>query len=321
MSSERQILVLNQAAHGDPVERYVDALRKRLPDHRIEFAQTPREARDLIESARVVTGLSLPDELMNAAGRMEWFACIAAGTDHLPLSELEERGVVVTNASGVHGPNIAEHVLGAILSFKRRFRDAWDRQEREEWRHFRGSELQGDTVTIVGLGAVGMALVERLSGFGVETIGVRYTPSKGGPTDNVIGFDDENFHDALARTDDLVLCCPLTDTTKALISESELEILSSTGILVNVGRGRLVDTDALTDAIQNNKLGAAAIDVTDPEPLPRGHPLWTFQNVMITPHASGYTPEYYARVADIVVENIETITETGSYETIENRVN
>jgi len=100
-----------------------------------------------------------------------------------------------------------------------------------------------------------------------------------------------------------------------------LEILSSTGILVNVGRGRLVDTDALTDAIQNNKLGAAAIDVTDPEPLPRGHPLWTFQNVMITPHASGYTPEYYARVADIVVENIETITETGSYETIENRVN
>jgi phosphoglycerate dehydrogenase-like enzyme len=320
MASERQILVLNQAAHGDPVSTYVTELRSRLPECEIAFAETPRVARESIDGARIVTGLSLSEELLDAADRLEWFACIAAGTDHLPLKELEERGVVVTNASGVHGPNMAEYVLGAMTAFTHRFHDAWERNQREEWRHFRGGELYGSTVTIVGLGAVGTALTERISGYGVDTIGVRYTPLKGGPTDEVMGFDTDDFHEALTRTDHLALCCPLTDTTRGLISDTELEILPSDGTIVNVGRGGLVDTDALTAAVQNNKVGAVALDVTDPEPLPRGHPLWACQNVMITPHVSGYTPEYYSRLADIVAKNVSRLNKSGSYDETQNRV-
>jgi phosphoglycerate dehydrogenase-like enzyme len=314
------VLVLNEAAHGDPPERYADALRDRLPNREVAFAATPHEAHELIADAPVVTGLSIDEALLDAADELQWFACIAAGTDHLPLDTLAERDVVVTNASGVHGPNIAEHVIGALLAFRRRFHDAWGRQAREEWRHFRGTDLHGDTVTVVGLGAVGTAIAERLDGFGVDTIGVRYTPSKGGPTDEVIGFDERAFHEVLVRTDDLVLCCPLTDTTAGLVGETELEILPSDAVLVNVGRGGLVDTDALTDAIQNNKLAGAALDVTDPEPLPRGHPLWTCENVMITPHVAGYTPQYYDRLADIVAEVAGTVEQTGSYEGVRNRV-
>jgi phosphoglycerate dehydrogenase-like enzyme len=314
------ILVLNEAAHGDPPEKYAAALREALPDHEVAFAATPHEARALIETAPVVTGLTIDEDLLDAAGDLEWFACIAAGTDHLPLDALTKRDVVVTNASGVHGPNIAEHVIGAFLAFKRRFHEAWGRQSREEWRHFRGTDLHGDTVTIVGLGTVGQAINARLEGFGVDTIGVRFTPSKGGPTDEVVGFDDRDLHEALVRTDALACCCPLTDETAGLIGETELEILPSDAVLVNVGRGGVVDTDALTDAIQNNKLAGAALDVTDPEPLPRGHPLWACENVMITPHVSGYTPAYYERMADIVAEIATTVDETGSYEDVRNRV-
>ncbi len=120
----------------------------------------------------------------------------------------------MTNASGVHGPNIGEHVVGAILWSTRRFHVATRRQRRREWRHYQAHELQGSTVTVVGMGAIGRAVCTRLEPFGVETIGVRYSPEKGGPTDEVIGFEEGPFHEALARTDYLVLACPLTETTR-----------------------------------------------------------------------------------------------------------
>jgi phosphoglycerate dehydrogenase-like enzyme len=268
----------------------------------------------------VVTGLDLRNELLDTASELELFQCLYAGTDHLPMDELAERGVAVTNASGVHGPPVAEWVLGMVLTFARCLHEGTRRQDRREWRHYQAYELAGSTVTVVGLGHIGQAIVQRLSGFDVDTIGVRYTPDKGGPTDEVVGFDDEAFHGALARTDYLVLACPLTGRTEGLVDDAALETLPPTAVLVNIARGPVVDTDALLDELRGEGIAGAALDVTDPEPLPEDHPLWTLDNVRITSHVAGHTPKYYERIADILAGNLAQIDDTGSYEDLENQV-
>ncbi|WP_336037211.1 D-2-hydroxyacid dehydrogenase [Halobacterium yunchengense] len=317
--STPDVVVLRGTAHGMPSERCAQRLRERCPDRDVRLAATPAEERDLVADAPVVTGLRLDPELLESASSMRLFAAASAGVDHLPLDDLAERGVAVTNASGVHAPNMAEQVLGNLLVFARNLHEGWRRQARSEWRHFRGAELNGSTVTVVGMGAIGERTLELLEPFGVERVGVRHTPSKGGPAEEVLGYDDD-LHGAFARSDYVVLACPLTETTRGLVDEQAFRTLPPHAVLVNVARGGVVDTDALVAAVQGNKIGGAALDVTDPEPLPGDHPLWDFENVHITPHNAGGTDHYWERHADILARNLDRVDETGSYDGLENQV-
>lgn len=318
--SNPDIVVLRETAHGMPIDEYAHAIRERLPTHDVEIARTPRDEHDLVANAPIVTGINMSKDLLSHAENLELFACLYAGTDHLPLDAFHERDVAVTNAGGVHGPNVSEWVLGQLLVFARRLHEGWRRQTRREWRHYQAGELNGSTVTIVGLGPIGRATVDRLSGFGVHTIGVRYTPGKGGPTDEVIGYEPTAFHAALAETDYLVLACPLTETTEGLIDEEAFKTLPPTSVIVNIARGPVVDTEALVAAIQSHAINGAALDVTDPEPLPADHELWGFENVLITPHNAGHTPAYYERVADILKTNVDRAAESGSFTDLHNQV-
>lgn len=313
--TDPDIVLLRQKVHGIPVNSYANALRERLPDATIAVANTPDEERELVQHARVVSGFRMGETLLDHAESLDLFACCFAGYGHLPLELFEERGIPVTNASGVHAPNISEYVIGALISIARDFGQARRKQEKHSWSSFPSRELYDSTVTVVGLGAIGQAVVERLEPFGVETLGVRYSPEKGGPTDEVFGFDE--IHDALARTDHLVLACPLTDETRGLIDRSAFLTLPPHASLVNIARGPVVDTDALLHALQHSHIRGAFLDVTDPEPLPPEHPLWDFEEVTITPHNAGHTPAYFSRLADIVAENYRRIEEG---EEIQNRV-
>jgi len=300
-----------------PMDEYAAALRERLPDREVALARTPGEERALVADARVVTGSAIDEELLAVADELELFACSYAGYGHLPMDAFHERGVAVTNAAGIHAPSIAEQVLGYLLTFARDLHEGWRRKQNREWRHYQARELGGSTVTVVGMGAIGHAVVERLQGFDVDTIGVRYTPEKGGPTDEVVGFEEEAFHGALARTDYLVLATPLTDTTRGLVDEAAFQTLPPESVLVNVARGGVVDTDALVAAVQRQAIRGAALDVTDPEPLPEEHALWNFENVLLTPHNAGHTPEHWNRLADILATNVPRL-DRG--EDLENRV-
>jgi phosphoglycerate dehydrogenase-like enzyme len=284
----------------------------------VAVATTPAEERDLIERARVVTGIHFETEWLDRAANLDLFACAYAGTGHLDIDAFADAGVAVTNAAGVHGPNISEYVIGALVAHERQFRRAWEQQERSHWEAYPVRELQGSTAAVVGLGAIGEALAEKLDAFGVETVGVRYTPEKDGPTDEVVGFDD--VHDALARADYVLLACPLTDTTRGLIDDEALASMRADGLLVNVARGPVVDTDALVTALRDADIRGATLDVTDPEPLPTDHPLWSFENVRITPHNAGNTPKYYDRLADILATNLRRMDETGAATGLENQV-
>jgi phosphoglycerate dehydrogenase-like enzyme len=295
------ILVLNQKIHGMSPRRYRDAIRDRLPDAEVQLAATPAERRERLPSSRVVTGYQIPAEELARADALDLFACTFAGTDHLPLEALAEHDVAVTSASGVHGPNAAEQVLGYLLAFTRRLDRAWAQTRSGIWQHYQTAELHGSTVTVVGMGTIGTAILERLAPFGVERIGVRHTPEKDGPADRIVGY--EAFLDVVPESDALVLACPLTDLTRGLVDAQVLDLLPPNAILVNIARGPVVNTGALVGALQGNAISAAALDVTDPEPLPHDHPLWDLDRCLLTPHNAGHTPQYWERCADLLATN------------------
>ncbi|QDX41704.1 D-2-hydroxyacid dehydrogenase [Salarchaeum sp. JOR-1] len=312
------IAVLRADIHGLSSREYADALKERLPNHEIRYAATPQAEREYVADAEIVTGTGIDTDLLDAAGDIELFACAYAGYNHLPMDALRERGVAVTNGAGIHAPGIAEQVLGYVLTFARNLQQGVRQSERGEWRHYKAhGELTDATVTIVGLGAIGTAVEQRLRGFGAHTIGVRYTPEKGGPTDEIVGFDPADVHDAFARSDYVVLACPLTETTQGLVDAAAFETLAPESVLVNVARGGVVETDALVDALRRDAIRGAALDVTDPEPLPPNHVLWTLDNCLVTPHNAGHTPKHWTRLADILEENVKRL-EAG--EELENRV-
>ena len=320
------IAVLRQKIHGMAADDYAETLQTRLGEHpdlsdtTVSLATTPAEERELLREASVATGFNIDAALLDETD-LDLFACVFAGTGHLPMDALAAHDVAVTNASGVHAPNISEHVLGAMLSFARGFPTAWRRQQERQWRSYKTTELTDSTVTVVGLGAIGQAVVDKLDAFDVHTIGVRYTPEKESPTDEVVGFDDAaGVHDALARSEYVAVAAPLTDATEGLFDAEAFKTMRPDSVLVNVGRGPIVDTDALVSALQSNAIGGAALDVTDPEPLPQDHELWNFDDVLITPHNAGHTPQYWERLTDILVGNLETAAETGEYEGLKNQV-
>ena len=310
------VAVLREGTEGLDSRDYAAALRDEGLD--AVHAPTPAAERRLVGEAPVVTGVRVDEGLVDQFDGVRLFAAASSGTGHLPVAAMTDRGVVVTNAAGIHAPGIAEQVCAHLLTFARRLHRAPRRQERREWRHWQAGELGGSTVTVVGQGAVGTATVERLDAFGVERLAVRHSPEKGGPADEVVGYDA--VHDALARTDYLVLACPLTDETRELVDAAALATLPPEAVVVNVARGGVVDQRALAEALGEEAVRGAALDVTDPEPLPPESPLWRLESCLITPHVGGSTPRHWDRLAAIVAGNVDHLASGGDPAALRNLV-
>lgn len=318
--TDPDIVVLRKGTEGLSTATYADVIREKLPNHEVAHARTTYQEREYLTSARVATGITLEEEYVDGIDNLDLFVVAGSGYNHLPMDALTQQGVVVANGAGIHAPGLAEQALGYCLSFARHLHEGWEQKQDAEWRHYKAGEFTGSTVTVVGLGAIGTEFVTRLQGMDVHTIGVRYTPAKGGPTDEVIGFDDREFQEALSRTDYLVLSTPLSDVTRGVIDSEELATLPPNAVVVNVSRGAVLDTEALLSSIMSEGIRGAALDVTDPEPLPHSHALWRMDNVLITPHMGGHTPKHWERLAEIVRENVERL-EAGDRGRFRNQVN
>lgn len=317
--TDGRLVVLDDDAHGIPAAEYAAILEDRLEGWEIIHPRSPAERTAAIADATVIAGKYFTAAEVAVADSLRLFSANTAGVDHLPVDAFADAGVAVTSASGVHGPNIAEYVIGYILSFMRRHDEGRRRQQARTWRRYQAfGELAGSTVTVVGLGAIGAAICERLDAFDVERIGVRHTPERGGPAEQVVGYPD--LMSVLPRTDVLVLACPLTPQTEQLIDAAALAALPTDAIVINVGRGRLIDTEALVAALQANQLHGVALDVTDPEPLPTEHALWALPQVVITPHVAGHTPRYFDRCAEILIANIDALPASGVLRGLRNQV-
>jgi phosphoglycerate dehydrogenase-like enzyme len=205
-------------------------------------------------------------------------------------------GVTLCNARGVHDASTAELAMTLILSSLRGIPDFVRGQDRAEWRYGQYDSLADRTVLIVGYGAIGTAVERRLAGF--ETTVVRVASRA---RDGVHGLDD--LPNLLPRADVVVLCVPLTEQTKALVDADFLARMRDGALLVNVARGGVVDTDALVAQTRTGRL-RAALDVTEPEPLPQDHPLWTTPGVLLSPHVGGNSTAFLPRAKRLLVDQL-----------------
>jgi phosphoglycerate dehydrogenase-like enzyme len=223
--------------------------------------------------------------VLGAPGRLRVIQTLSAGVDWL-VGRVPD-GIVVCNARGVYDVPLAEWVVGAILASQRGFPSARDAQSRGEWTSYLPIELAGRRVVILGQGSIGTAVAERLHPFDVEVVGIARTAR-----DGVLGLAD--LEAVLPTADVLVNLLPLTTETDRLLDADRLAALPDGALVVNGGRGRTIDTAALVDELGRGRL-RAVLDVTDPEPLPAGHPLWALPNVLITPHIAGNSVEATVR--------------------------
>ncbi|MES2402055.1 MAG: D-2-hydroxyacid dehydrogenase [Pseudomonadota bacterium] len=236
------------------------------------------------------------------ATRMKWLNSGLAGMDGLPLDELHKRSVAVTNGAGINAITIAEYVVMGMLNIAKSYREVVKAQERHEWlRDSPGKmELSGSHALMVGYGAIGKLVEERLNAFGVKVTAVRRNVDLSG---EVLGPGE--WQERLGEFDWIILAVPATSETKHLIGVAELARMKPAAVLMNFARGSIIDQDALLAAMKDKRIAAAFLDVTDPEPLPADHPLWSLDNVHISMHLSGRSQtKMFERASERFLENL-----------------
>jgi len=247
------------------------------------------------------------EDLPRLAPNVRWIQATSAGIGQLMhRRRYSERmpDTVVTTASGVHIRPLAEFVALSMMMHSRRTLDMIRAQSAHHWERFSGSDLEGRTVLIVGLGAIGESVAKLSRALGMTVLGIRRSPGSGGSSLAHEVHRPEALSDLLPRADFLVLIAPLTDQTRGMIGAEELARLQPGSALINIGRGALVDEMALIQSLQLGHLGGAYLDVFQEEPLPPDSPLWEMPNVLVSPHSGSTSDRENARLTDLFCNNL-----------------
>ena len=239
-------------------------------------------------------------ETISLATNLKWLNSIYAGVDGMPLDLLAQRGTVVTNGVGINAVTIAEYVVMGMLTVAKGYREVVRAQDRREWLMDSPGkiELAGSKALLLGYGAIGKLIEERLTPFGVDVTAVRRSPAP-----NTLSPDQ--WRERLGEFDWIVIAVPATAETEHMITAAELAAMKPSATLINIARGSVIDQAALVAALQAKSIAAAFLDVTTPEPLPADDPLWALDNAHITMHLSGRAQDkMFVRAAERFVENL-----------------
>jgi phosphoglycerate dehydrogenase-like enzyme len=235
----------------------------------------------------------------------------SAGYDHFDVAALQARGIRLATAAGANANAVSEHAFALLLALTRRLSEARDNQVKRHWRGMisaldgREDELAGKTLLIYGLGRIGGRIARIAKAFDMRVIGIRRQAGVVPHVDQVAAPTE--LLTLLPEADVVVLACPLTDETRGLIDESALGAMKPTALLINVARGPVVDEPALVAALSSRRIAGAGLDVTAAEPLDAASPLWSLENVVLTPHTAGETRRHEANVIDILIDNLGRI--------------
>ena len=277
-----------------------------------------------VEDAEIYMGYGIAAALLRAAPGLAWVHSGAAGVGSSLTREMLASPVLFTNSAGIHAEPIAETVLGMILFFGRGFDFAVADKARGVWStapyYVAGAplrELPDTTVGLVGFGGIGREIARRVAGLGARVMAVKRTPPEPGEANLTPVRGGEGLGDAiellhgpggleavLRESDVVVLCAPETSETRGLVDASALANMKDGALLINVGRGKLLDEDALVAELRSGRLRGAGLDVFAKEPLAQGHPLWGMANALITPHVSAVTRGFWRRETDLITENV-----------------
>jgi phosphoglycerate dehydrogenase-like enzyme len=259
---------------------------------------------------------------LEQAPNLRWVQMHWAGVDHWVETAVWRSDVLITNASGIHAPNMAQYALTQILAWAQRV-PAWFRQQqkgqwpRERWKTFLPDELRERTLGIVGYGSIGRELARLVKPFGAAILATKNNarriadsgyclPGTGDPEGTLPDriYPGEALRSMVAECDYVVLCLPLTPKTRHVYDESVLREMKPTSYLVNIGRGELIPEKDLVKALKKGWIAGAGLDVFETEPLPEKSALWSMDNVILTPHVSGFTAHYEERAVQLFTENL-----------------
>lgn len=253
--------------------------------------------------AVICNGLFLYNDI-EAFSRLKYIQLTSAGYDRVPMEYIKDHGIEIHNARGVYSIPMAEWAVLKALELYKKSRTFYKNQSCGVWEKQRDlAELCGKVVTIVGCGSIGTEAAKRFKAFGVHIIGVDLFEPTGQYYDEFVHVS--RLKDSLEKTDVLVLTLPLTDETYHLINAECFETMKSNAVLINISRGKVVDETALTAALKEKRIGGAALDVFEEEPLDKSSPMWNMDNVIITPHNSFVGDGNHERMFDLIIHNLE----------------
>ncbi|MGJ9460195.1 D-2-hydroxyacid dehydrogenase [Oceanobacillus sp. CF4.6] len=290
--------------------KHKDKLEATFQSLEFVYSESKEETYNHITEAEVLVtyGSDLTEELLKNAASLKWVMVLSAGVDDLPCQFLEEKGIVVTNARGIHKVQMAEYAISMLLQVYRQEKFLMKNETEKKWdKSIKVNEITGKTIVIAGTGAIGQEVARLAKAFRMETIGISRSGKK------VEFFDENHTNDklkkVLVQADFIVSVLPSTEETKDFFKEEHFHSMPEHSVFLNMGRGDAVKTGTILEAVQHGDIAHAVLDVFEEEPLPEDHPFWSEENITITPHISGLSPDYVKRAMEIFTANLENYME------------
>ncbi len=283
-------------------KEYIDIIENETGE-KIHVFNNMEEARNILHKAEIIIAWGLNKDLVRLCQKLKWFFNLSAGVEMLPFDELISMGTMVTNVRGLHGPQMAEQIMGMIISFSRRLNRMLKNQLQKKWNNnIQVDQLSGKTICIIGAGSIGREVARKARAFDMRVIGLKKHVEDLDNFDEVWGM--EKLYDALKESDYNVLVTPLTDETYHLIGKKEFKLMKNSSIFINVSRGDTVNEGELIEALKKGHIAGAGLDVFHQEPLDKKSPLWDMENVIITPHNCGISPHHMKKTMNIFKESL-----------------
>lgn len=305
---EKRIFVCHANLSPDLLQQ----IKEMIPDWEVYTPKEEEQLKEATSKAEIILHWKKEMEpQVRENQHVKWIQSWSAGVNSLPLKMLEEKGIHLTSANGVHAYPISETIFALLLSWTRKI-DAYVRQQQEKKWHHAGLklELHKKTIGIIGVGEIGLETAKIAKAFDMKVLGVRYSGKAADFVDEM--FTPDQLQEVLQQSDYIVITLPLTEETKHMFTAKEFGLMKKSAFLVNIGRGQIIKENDLIKALEQQEIAGAGLDVFSEEPLSENSPLWGMENVIITPHTSGATEHYDERVIkNIVLPNLRNYIDGG----------
>ncbi|MBI1897816.1 MAG: D-2-hydroxyacid dehydrogenase [Acidobacteria bacterium] len=309
---------------SNPTARHLAALET-LPEDTIITTGNSMEmlAGAAPEADVILNGMNrgeLLQEVWPLASKVRWVHSLSAGIENITFPELVNSSVPLTNSRGVFRRSLAEFVLASMLFFAKDLRRMMRNQQAAHWEQFDIEELHDRTLGIVGYGEIGRAAAERARAFGMRIVALRRRPQLC-QMDSLVSksYGSDQIGELMAESDYVLAAAPLTPETRGLIGERELRAMKPTAVIMNVGRGPVIDEPALIRALEEQWIRGAALDVFDTEPLPAGHPFWRLENILLSPHCADHTATWLEEAMQFFISNFQRFSSGEPLENVCNK--
>ena len=294
---EMNLLVLEQRA-----EEYKKALGPKFPEVIIQAATIEEEVGKFIEQTDILLTIRISNELLRKASKLQWIHALTTGVDYIVNLPSLRKEIIITSTRGIHGPQVSEMAFLLMLALNRDFPEVVRNQDKNTWARWPGRLLWKKKVGILGIGIIGEEIARKCKAFGMEVFGIDIVKRELDCIDVIYGPED--IVKVAKEVDYFVIVAPYTPQTEKMVDSKVLSAMKSTAFLVNLGRGEIVDEEALIGILKSGKIAGAGLDTYCQEPLPKDHIFWGMKNVIVSPHVAGMSDVYVEQALTVFEENL-----------------